>query len=195
MSSGEDIAHLEEKFNNMVIEWNRKVNLVSRKKTDVYDLIEDSKLFFDYMVFFDGVKIMDLGTGGGFPGTVIKIHFPEAYLTLVDSIAKKIRAVENIIADLGLTGINAVCARAEELPKRPEYRNKFDYAVARSVAELQDLTKWSRGLMKPGGKLITLKGGDIRGELKRAEKAKFVKNIEVFDEHDRIMVVVDFQDQ
>jgi len=194
MSSAEDITHLEKKFNDLVMEWNRKVNLVSRKKTDVYDLIEESKLFFDYMVFFDGVRIMDLGTGGGFPGMIIKLHHPEANVTLVDSIAKKIKAVENIITNLGFTGVNAVCERAEELPKSLEYKNKFEYVVARSVAGLQDLTKWCRGLMKPDGKLITLKGGDITNEITRAKKLKFVSDIEVFDEHERIMVVVDFLD-
>jgi 16S rRNA (guanine527-N7)-methyltransferase len=185
-------ADLEELFNDLVMEWNRKVNLVSRKKTDVYDLIEDSKLFFDHINFRPGIRIMDLGTGGGFPGIVIKIQYPEIQLTVVDSIAKKIKAVEDIISKLGLEGIDAVCSRAEDMPKLPDYKNKFDYIVARSVAMLDVLVKLSRGLLKPGGKLVTLKGGDISKELHRVKKFKYVKNIAISSINERKVVVVDF---
>src|SRR5688572_24648276 len=119
----------EKEFNDLLIEWNSRINLVSRKKTDVLDLIEDSKLFFSAMNFKPGIKILDIGTGGGFPGIVIAIHHPEAELTLVDSIQKKINVVSDIIKGLNLTNTKAICTRVEELSDT--YNNYFDYITAR----------------------------------------------------------------
>ena len=81
----------EKQFNELLMEWNQKINLISRKKIDAFDLIEDSKLFLEKINFTEGVKIFDLGTGGGLPGIVIAIHHPEAIVTLADSIQKKIK--------------------------------------------------------------------------------------------------------
>jgi len=180
----------EKQFNDLLLEWNKKINLVSRKKTDVFDLIEDSKLFFDAIYFKEGVKILDLGTGGGFPGIVIAINHPEAELTLVDSIQKKINVVTDMVKKVNLINVKTTCARAEELSKNPEHKNKYDYVVARSVSVLQDLAIWSKGLLKSGGKLIAVKGGDIKGELHKTEKLDFVKNVEILDKNERKIVVV-----
>lgn len=184
----------EKEFNDLLLEWNKKINLVSRKKTDVFDLIEDSKLFFDAIKFSAGINILDLGTGGGFPGIVIAIHHPEVNLTLVDSIQKKINAVKDTVLKLSLTNTEVICARVEELGDRQEYKNKFDYVVARSVAVLQDLCKWSNGLLKKDGKLVALKGGDIGGEVKKAKSLKYVINIKLQTVNDRKIVVVSFQE-
>jgi len=192
---GRNYSLLEEKFNGLVIEWNSRINLVSRKKTDVYDLIEDSKIFIDYIDFSANPKIMDLGTGGGFPGIVIKINNPGANMILVDSIMKKITAVCEIISNLELKKISAVCARAEDLNKNNVFKHTFDYVVSRSVGELKDLIKWSRGLLKTGGKLITLKGGNLDEELKHAMKIKYVKNIDVYDRGDRKVFVVSLKNE
>lgn len=170
---------LEKRFNDLVMEWNGRINLISRRKTNIYDLIEDSKLFFEYIDFRAGLNVMDLGTGGGIPGIVIKIHHPEIQLTLVDSTRKKINAVNDIINKLGLKDVEAICSRAEELAEQDGYKDKFDYIVARSVAALDELVKWSKNLVKPGGKLVTLKGEDIEEELRRTKRLKYVKNIDV----------------
>jgi len=183
---------LEKRFNDLVIEWNRKINLVSRKKTDIYDLIEDSKLFFDFIDFREGLNVMDLGTGGGIPGIVIKIHHPEIQLTLVDSIEKKIKAVTDILNKLGLENTDAVCSRAEEMAKEDKYKNNYDYIVARSVAALDDLVKWSKDLIKPGGKLITIKGEDISAELVRTKRLKYLNNIEFAAREDKKIIKVKF---
>lgn len=183
---------IEKMFNDAVMEWNTKVNLVSRRKTNVYDLIEDSRAFLDYIGFRPGLEVMDLGTGGGFPGIVIKIHHPEIHVTLVDSITKKIRAVSDILVRLGLKDIDAVYARAEDMSKKAEYRQNFDYIVARSVATLDDLVKWSKNIIKPGGKLLTLKGVNITEELLRTKRFKCVKNIDVTVKNERKMVKVEF---
>ena len=166
---------LEKKFNDLVMEWNTRINLVSRKKSNIYDLIEDSKLFLKHIDFRKELRIMDLGTGGGLPGIVIKIHHPEIHITLVDSIQKKINAVKGIVQKLGLENVEVICSRAEELAKKPEYRKKFDYIVARSVATLDDLAKWAKNLLKPGAKLITIKGADISEELLRTKRLNMWK--------------------
>jgi 16S rRNA (guanine527-N7)-methyltransferase len=188
----ENVKVLEKRFNDLVMEWNRNINLVSRKKSDIYDLINDSKLFFDYIDFRKGIKIMDLGTGGGIPGIAIKIHHPEIILTLVDSIGKKIKAVTDIVNRLGLENVEIICTRAEELAKRNIYKNNFDYIVARSVAVLDDLAKWSKDLIKPGGKLIAIKGGDISAEFEKTNNLKYVKSIEVIVIKERKIVIVVF---
>lgn len=183
---------LEGKFNDLVMGWNTRINLVSRQKTNIYDLVDDSKLFLKHINFRDGLKVMDLGTGGGLPGIVIKIHHPEIHITLIDSIQKKINAVKDIIEKLGLENVEVICSRAEDLAKKPEYRKKFDYIVARSVATLDDIVKWSKGLLKPGAKLITIKGAEISEELLRTKRHKYVRNIGLFAENERKIVVVDF---
>jgi 16S rRNA (guanine527-N7)-methyltransferase len=181
----------EKLFNELVMEWNEKINLVSRKKRDVYDLIEESKLFLPYLKYTEPPRILDLGTGGGFPGIVIAIHFPETDVTLADSIRKKINAVGDITARLGLKNTHAVCSRAEDLARRHEYRNYFDCVTARSVAPLYELAEWSRDLLKHGGKLLALKGGDIGVEVRRTRALKYVGGISIFEHGERKMAVVE----
>lgn len=183
----------EQQYNDLLMEWNAKINLVSRQKKNVLDLIEDSKLFLQGINFTPGINILDLGTGGGIPGIILAIHQPEANFMLVDSIQKKINVVTDITKRMELTNIKIVCGRAEELVKKSIlHKNSFDYVVSRSVAVLQDLCAWSKELLKPGGNLVALKGGDIHGEIDKTRKLPYVKNIhrKVFE--DRILVTVDF---
>ncbi len=186
----------ERQFNDLIMEWNAKINLVSRQKNNVLDLIEDSRLFFEGIEFKPGLNILDLGTGGGFPGIVIAIHHPEANVVLVDSIQKKISVVSDIIKRMEFTNTTAICSRAESLVAggflQGKMKHHYDYVVSRSVAVLQDLCAWSKSIIKPGGRLVTLKGGDIQGEIHKTRSLPYVKNIhrKVFGE--RILVTVDF---
>ncbi len=187
----------EQQFNQLLIEWNSKINLVSRKKPNVFDLIEDSKFFMEGIDFTPGMNILDLGTGGGFPGIVIAIHHPEVNLVLVDSIQKKINVVSDIIERMELANAKAIWSRVENLATT-DYQsgvlaNSFDYVVARSVTVLQDLAEWSKPLLKQRGRLVTLKGGDISGEIHKTRKLSFVKSVykKTFDE--RILVTVEFE--
>jgi 16S rRNA (guanine527-N7)-methyltransferase len=188
----ERVKALDKKFNDLVMEWNTKINLVSRQKSDIYDLIEDSRLFIEYIDFKEGLEILDLGTGGGLPGVVIKLHHPEINITLVDSIRKKADALKDIVFKLGLDGTDVVNARAEDIGKHPNFKSRFDYIVARSVSTLDNLVKWSGNLVKPFGRLITIKGVDISEEITKAKHYKYVKSIEVFEKDRRKVLMIQF---
>lgn len=151
-------------------EWNEKINVISRK--DIDSLYEKHVLHslsiaaaFDFTA---NSEVVDLGTGGGFPGIPLAIFFPEVHFHMVDSIAKKLKVVEAIAADIGLNNITTQHTRIEEIRNK-----KFDYVVSRAVAPLKDLWKWSKPLLKnkstmestlPTG-LICLKGGDLAAEI------------------------------
>lgn len=183
----------EKEYNDLLIEWNEKINLVSRKKNNIFDLIEDSKFFFEAIDFRPGLRILDIGTGGGIPGIVIAINHSEAELVLVDSIQKKINVVTDIVKRMKLQNVRAYCTRAEELPE--DYRHYFDYVVARSVTVLQDLCKWAKPLLAKGGRLVTVKGGDITGEIHKTRNLLYVKKVQTvkIDEADeRKIVIVEF---
>lgn len=152
-------------------DWNSKINVISRK--DIDSLYEKHVLHsltiataFD---FTDGMEIMDLGTGGGFPGIPLAIYFPAARFHLLDSIAKKLKVVEAVAEGIGLTNVTTQHGRAEDIVNR-----KFDFVVSRAVAPLKDLWKWSRPLLKvktktdytPG--LICLKGGELGVEIQES---------------------------
>ncbi len=152
-------------------EWNEKINVISRK--DIDGLYEKHVLHslsiaasFD---FSDGMEIIDLGTGGGFPGIPLAIFFPNVKFHLVDSIAKKLKVADGVAEGIGLQNITTQHTRVEDIKNR-----KFDFVVSRAVAPLKDLWRWSRPLLKiktqseftPG--LICLKGGDLTIEVQES---------------------------
>lgn len=169
-------------------DWNSKINVISRK--DIDGLYEKHVLHsLSIAAVFDlpaGTEIIDIGTGGGFPGVPLAIFFPEVRFHLVDSIGKKLKVIEGVKEALGLTNITTQHCRAEEIKNR-----KFDFAVSRAVAPLKDLLRWSRPLFKPAKQTITsasgeerykpglicLKGGDLAAEI--AESATKPKMIEL----------------
>ena len=156
-----------ESLGDLYSSWNSRVNLISR--SDISHLYErhilHSLAIAKFIKFQSGSAIMDLGTGGGFPGIPLSLIFPEVNFTMVDSIAKKVRVVSEIITELKLKNATAVCSRAEEL------NGSFDFVVSRATAPLNELYKWSRLLISkqqknavPNG-IICLKGGDLTLEL------------------------------
>lgn len=165
-----------EALDQLYTEWNSKINVISRKDIENLYLkhILHSLSIAAVFDFPPGTEIIDIGTGGGFPGVPLAIYFPQVKFHLVDSINKKLKIVEAIKEALSLTNITTQHTRAEEIKNR-----KFDFAVSRAVAPLKDLWQWSKPLLKksqftahdPAGDtifrsgLICLKGGDLAAEI------------------------------
>lgn len=159
-------------------EWNDKINVISRKDIDtLYERhVLHSLAIAKFLPFQAGSKILDIGTGGGFPGIPLAIMFPECQFHLTDSIGKKIKVVQEVATALELKNVQASHIRSEDV------KDKYDFVVSRAVAELALLVSWSRGKISkkqinaiPNG-LICLKGGDLNEELKVVNQYK-----EVFD--------------
>ncbi|MBR0085808.1 MAG: 16S rRNA (guanine(527)-N(7))-methyltransferase RsmG, partial [Lachnospiraceae bacterium] len=117
------------------------------------------------------LSLIDVGTGAGFPGMVLKIAFPHLRVTLLDSLDKRVKFLDSVISRLGLKDIEAVHYRAEDAAKKEIYRDSFDLAVSRAVASLPTLTEYCMPFVKPGGYFIAYKSGNIEEELRSAGKA------------------------
>lgn len=159
-------------------EWNSQINVISRKDIDqLYTRhVLHSLAIHKFLQFAPGSRVLDIGTGGGFPGIPLAILNPEVNFVLVDSIGKKIKVVHEVVAALGLTNVVALHDRGENI------KGPFDFVLSRAVAELKVLMQWSYGKMAkkqinalPNG-LICLKGGDLKEEFKGLGK-----NIESYD--------------
>ena len=183
-------------------DWNSRINIISRK--DIDGLYEKHVLHslsiaaaFD---FTNGTEIIDIGTGGGFPGIPLAIFFPQVQFHLVDSIAKKLKVVDAIAKEINLSNITTQHTRAEEIKNR-----KFDFAVSRAVAPLKDLWKWSTPLLRGKGQgtrhkeqetnneqstarnqqhgLICLKGGDLAQEISESgTRPRIIEIADIFPE-------------
>lgn len=149
-------------------EWNSKINVISRKDIDSLYLkhVLHSLAIATIVDFKPGTQILDVGTGGGFPGVPLAIFFPQANFHLVDSIGKKLKVVEAVKEELGLSNITTQHTRAEEIKSR-----QFDFVVTRAVAPLKDLWHWSNNLIAKKSQhllsngLISIKGGDLAQEI------------------------------
>lgn len=187
-------------FYNMLIDKNKVMNLTGITEfTEVVEKHFLDSIYLNRVTDLDQpVKIIDLGTGAGFPGIPLKIAFPEIEITLVDSLNKRIHFIEEVIEELGLTSIYAVHARAEELARNSEYREKFDLCVSRAVANLSTLEEYCLPFVHIGGKFISYKSGEIEEEVQESKKACFLlggklKEVYKFDleESKRSFVVVE----
>jgi 16S rRNA (guanine527-N7)-methyltransferase len=166
-------------------EWNEKINVVSRKDIDNLMLhhVLHSLAIAKFIGFKDGTEVLDVGTGGGFPGIPLAILFPNCQFTLIDSIGKKIKVVNGVAESLGLTNVVAIHGRAEDLDQ------DFEFIVSRAVTRLTPFYYWVHKKVSPNhfhtmrNGLICLKGGDLEEELAEfGKKHKLNELYEVFEE-------------
>lgn len=191
----EQLRLLEEVY----LDWNTRINVISRKDTDgLYEKhVLHSLSIAALCEFQKGQQVLDLGTGGGFPGIPLAIFFPETEFLLVDSIAKKLKVVDAVAEAIGLKNVKTRHTRAEEIKGQ-----KFDTVVSRAVAPLGDLWKWSKPLIRKNKELspenvnglICLKGGDLAQEISDSEcRPRLVPISELFSEEyfkEKFVVVV-----
>lgn len=153
--------------------WNERVNVISRqdiKKIYLHHVLH-SLAIAKLISFKPGTSVLDVGTGGGFPGIPLAILFPEVRFYLVDSIGKKITVVNEVVKGIGLTNVSAEKNRAEDL------NFKVDFVVSRAVAPVKDIVQWTSRLIKKGGNndlqngWILLKGGDLEQEIKESGRS------------------------
>jgi len=153
-------------------EWNAQINVISRKDEDNFYIhhVLHSLAISKIINFQSGTQILDIGTGGGFPGVPLAILFPEAQFVLVDSIGKKIKVVNGVADSLGLTNVSGIHERVEKIP------GQFDFILSRAVAPLDDLLFWTKDKLNPKNNnelangWICLKGGDLTDELSKIKK-------------------------
>lgn len=159
-------------YGNLLLEWNEKMNLTAI--TDPGDVLY--KHFYDCLLFFKNVevkknaKVIDVGTGAGFPGMVLKIARPDIELTLLDGLNKRLTFLNAVLQELGLSA-ETVHLRAEEGGKNPDYREKYDIACARAVANLPVLAEYCVPFVKKEGLFVAMKGASAKEEADAAQNA------------------------
>jgi len=170
---------------SIYLDWNSKINVISRKDMDHFyeHHVLHSLGIAKVQAFMPGAQVMDVGTGGGFPGIPLAIMFPQTEFLLVDSIGKKIKVVQEVAKEISLTNIKAIQSRAEEV------KPKFDFIVSRAVTVLPDFIKWVENNIKKENRhdlkngILYLKGGDLHSELSPLNKNYMIYNLNnYFDE-------------
>ncbi|GAA3578826.1 16S rRNA (guanine(527)-N(7))-methyltransferase RsmG [Snuella lapsa] len=180
----EDQISKFEKLESLYQDWNLKINVVSRKDIDELYLrhVLHSLGIAKVMGFSDGSKILDVGTGGGFPGIPLAILFPQCSFHLVDSIAKKLKVVDEVVDGLGLTNVKTTHSRVEAID------DTYDFIVSRAVAIMPTFVHWVKGkIAKPQNNdlkngILYLKGGDLSEELKDYKTTTIYNLSDCFDE-------------
>lgn len=159
-------------YHEMLIEKNKVMNLTAITEFD--EVVEkhflDSVSLTQQLDLHQSLKVLDLGTGAGFPGIPLKIVFPELEITLMDSLNKRVLFLQDVISSLQLQNIEAVHGRAEEAAKNKKYRESFDLCVSRAVANISTLSEYCLPFVKIGGSFISYKSSTIEDELKDGKK-------------------------
>lgn len=158
-------------YMNLLLEWNEKINLtaITEEKEVIVKHFVDSLTIAKYIP--EGASLVDVGTGAGFPGIPLKIIRDDLKITLLDSLQKRINFLDVVIKELNLKNVETIHARVEEFGKNSKYRESFEVATSRAVANLSTLTEYLLPLVKVGGIAVCMKGSSIEEELETSKKA------------------------
>lgn len=162
-----------DKYYEMLVEWNKVMNLTGITEFDevMRKHFLDSLSIVKAIEKKDMLRVLDLGTGAGFPGIPLKIMFPEWDIVLLDSLNKRIKFLNEVIGQLGLQKISTIHGRAEDFARKEEYREKFDLVVSRAVANLSSLSEYCLPYVKQQGIFVSYKASDVEEEVREAKKA------------------------
>ncbi len=159
-------------YARLLVEWNEKINLTAITEPDeiVIKHFVDSLTVFSAMNIPEGAKVIDVGTGAGFPGVAMLIARPDLDITLMDSTNKKLNVIRDILENIGLEA-NVVHKRAEEAGQSKDFREQYDFATARAVSNLRDLSEFCLPFVKVGGTFISMKSAKADEEIEEGKKA------------------------
>ena len=203
---GIEISHSQAeqfiKYKDILLEWNQKMNLttITEEREIIVKHFLDSLSCLQTKYLKNTGKMIDVGTGAGFPGIPLRIILPEIKLTLLDSLKKRIGFLEEVCSELGLNGIEFIHGRAEDFGQNRGYREKYKYVVSRAVAALNVLTEYCLPFAQVGGHFICQKGPKLIEEIKDAQKSikilggKIVEQIKIelpFSDRDHHILVVE----
>lgn len=178
-----------ETYYRMLVETNKVMNLTAI--TELGEVIDkhfvDSVSIAKVKDMTDSIRVLDLGTGAGFPGIPLKIVFPQLEIVLLDSLNKRIKFLNTVIEELDLSGITALHGRAEDYAKNSDYREQFDLCVSRAVANLSTLSEYCLPFVKQGGQFIPYKSGKASEELTAASKAISILGGKVIDSREFLL--------
>lgn len=195
----EDI-NIEKFYNYMlgIIEWNDKINVtaITEKKEFLVKHFIDSLTISRFIE--DGKRLIDIGTGAGFPGIPLKIAYPNMEVTLIDSVNKKLNVIREVSNSIKLDKLEIIHSRAEDLANNSKYREQYDYVTTRAVSNLSTIAEYMIPFLKIGGKAICMKGPNYEDELKDAEKAisilggkiEKVENLLISNEIERNIIII-----
>lgn len=161
------------RYYEMLIDTNKVMNLttITEYSEVVIKHFADSAAIGCITDMNGNIDLIDVGTGAGFPGIVLKIVYPQLSVVLLDSLNKRVNFLKNVITELGLTGISAIHGRAENIARNKDYREKFDLCVSRAVANMSSLSEYCLPFVKVGGRFIPYKADGCDEEVKTASKA------------------------
>ena len=168
----EDAFSRLDTFAEMLIETNKSFNLTAIKEPDDVTVqhFADCLSIFKYVDISENAKVIDVGTGAGFPGLVLKLYRPDIQMTFLDSTKKRLGFIENVLIECGIKG-DILHMRAEEAAQLSKYREKYDFATARAVAALPVLSEYCLPFVKVGGSFVSMKSAESNEEISEAKKA------------------------
>ena len=176
MELSEEQIRQFEAYRAGVLEWNEKVNLTAIPDPEEFEMkhFADSVMSAGNDIMKNAKKIIDVGTGGGFPGIPLAILFPDKQFTLMDSLGKRIKIIDQLAKEIGIKNVELVHARAEDLAKKKEYREQYDVCVSRAVANLATLSEYCIPFVKIGGYFAPYKTAAAEEEIAEGKKALFI---------------------